>query len=935
MRVRDFHLLTLLQRARRRLALRALRRWRGWWTPRRQRIPREWIWNAPFLAVGVFAVAMSLIVWGLQTRELEIQRNSLARDMEWAESTMRFRLHSHREFLQQVASDIAENGFDPNEFRTKATQFIANNPEISIAWVNISESIQAIEPYDAADWLEGDVLSVEQSAVMAQVRETGAPEYSGIVSNSRDQSVYQLYVPVMRGRAFLGALIAFYPIDSLLSHLAPRSVTEKYHLSVITADNRVLAETGLRRPVDDELSYTISFDPPGKPLGLKLVVVAYRTTSELAQVVPLVLVIGLSLVVIASLFVLRNHVRRRVQVEKERDRLFNLSLDMLCILDLHGRFRRVNPAFDKVLGYPSDDIVGKVLSQFVHDDDHDATLYQLHQLATGAPASFENRFRCQDGRHKWLVWSINPVVEEGLLYAVAHDITDRKQAEQALRAEYAFRKAMEESVVNGLRAINMDGRIIYVNPAFCRMVGWSEEELIGVTPPFPYWAPEHLEQSQRNIELTLAGQAPAAGFETLLMRKDGERFDARMFVSPLIDSTGKQTGWMSSMHDITEPKRVRAQLEASRERFLAVLEGLDAAVYVAAVDNDEILFANRGFRSVYGDDAVGRNCWQVTSACQPEHELISQSLRDVDETAALPRELFDGELKHAGSGRWYHVRERAIRWVDGRIVRMQIATDITDRKQLDDERRQQSQRLQQTSRLIAMGEMASSLAHELNQPLAAIANYSGGCVQRLESGQFEQSELLGAMQKASFQAERAGKIIRRVRDFVRKSEPNCAAVPSEQIVDDVVGFADIEARKSSVRLHADVEPDLPPVFADGIMIEQVLLNLIKNGVEAMQQTPYARRVLRIGVRRNGQGMAEFSVVDNGHGVSDDDKEKMFEPFYTTKQEGMGMGLNICRTIIEFHNGRLWVESNPDGGTTFRFTLPFDRAVAAPRQQSAP
>jgi C4-dicarboxylate-specific signal transduction histidine kinase len=266
---------------------------------------------------------------------------------------------------------------------------------------------------------------------------------------------------------------------------------------------------------------------------------------------------------------------------------------------------------------------------------------------------------------------------------------------------------------------------------------------------------------------------------------------------------------------------------------------------------------------------------------------------------------------------------------------MQIATDITDRKAVDDERRQQSQRLQQTSRLIAMGEMASSLAHELNQPLAAIANYSSGCVQRLESGQFEREELLAAMQKASFQAERAGKIIRRVRDFVRKSEPNYAAVPLEQIVDDIAGFADIEARKSSVRLRTVVAPDLPPVYADGIMIEQVLLNLIKNGIEAMQQTPHARRVLRIDVRRNGQGMAEFSVADSGHGVSDDDKDKMFEPFYTTKQEGMGMGLNICRTIIEFHNGRLWVEANPDGGTIFRFTLPFDRAVAAPRQQTAP
>jgi C4-dicarboxylate-specific signal transduction histidine kinase len=334
---------------------------------------------------------------------------------------------------------------------------------------------------------------------------------------------------------------------------------------------------------------------------------------------------------------------------------------------------------------------------------------------------------------------------------------------------------------------------------------------------------------------------------------------------------------------------------------------------------------------VHGADAVGRNAWVVTSACQPERELITQALRDIDESASLPRELYDSEIKHATTGHWYHVRERAIRWVDGRIVRMQIATDITDRKNVDEERRQQSLRLQQTSRLITMGEMASSLAHELNQPLAAIANYSSGCAQRLESGRYDAAELLAAMHKAAGQAERAGKIIRRVREFVRKSEPNCAAVALEQIVEDVVGFADIEARKSQVRIRVDIEPRLPEVYVDAIMVEQVLLNLMKNGVEAMQKTPAPRRLLQIAARRNPQGMAELAVIDHGHGVSEEDKEKMFEPFYTTKHEGMGMGLNICRTIIEFHNGRLWVEPNPGGGSIFRFTVPF--ATALPARQA--
>ena len=185
------------------------------------------------------------------------------------------------------------------------------------------------------------------------------------------------------------------------------------------------------------------------------------------------------------------------------------------------------------------------------------------------------RCRCADGGYKWLAWSVNSVPEEKLMYAVAHDITGRKAAEDALRAQSAFRQAMEESLVTGLRAIDMSGKIIYVNPAFCRMTGWSREELVGSAPPFPYWPPDEIEALQHNLELTLSGNAPSTGFEMRVQRKNGESMDARFYLSPLIDGDGRQTGWMASITDITEPKRVRAQLEAAHERFVAILDGLD------------------------------------------------------------------------------------------------------------------------------------------------------------------------------------------------------------------------------------------------------------------------------------------------------------------------------------------------------------------------
>jgi C4-dicarboxylate-specific signal transduction histidine kinase len=264
--------------------------------------------------------------------------------------------------------------------------------------------------------------------------------------------------------------------------------------------------------------------------------------------------------------------------------------------------------------------------------------------------------------------------------------------------------------------------------------------------------------------------------------------------------------------------------------------------------------------------------------------------------------------------------------VDGRIVRMGVANDITDRKQTAEISRQQEERLQRTSRLITMGEMASTLAHELNQPLSAIANYCAGCVTRIEASKGTRDELLTAMKKASFQAERAGKIIRRVREFVKKSEPRRHAVPIADVLDDALGFADIDARRVGIRIVADVAPGLPPVFADRIMIEQVLLNLIRNGLDAMAETLPDERLLVVRVRACGPRAVEVSVIDRGHGLDEDSRNRLFTPFFTTKAEGMGMGLNICRSIIEFHDGRLIVDANPEGGTIFSFTLPTEAAI---------
>ncbi|HJV94285.1 MAG TPA: ATP-binding protein, partial [Azonexus sp.] len=400
------------------------------------------------------------------------------------------------------------------------------------------------------------------------------------------------------------------------------------------------------------------------------------------------------------------------------------------------------------------------------------------------------------------------------------------------------------------------------------------------------------------------------------------RFDVRLYFSPLIGTDGAQIGWMASMNDITEPKRVRVELERAHERFVTVIDGLDSAVHVAEVKTGEILFANRAFQNIFGFDAVGHDSAQVTAHCRPTPEMLAHdpSTLSLDD---LPCELYDGELQHTLSGHWYHLHERAIRWVDGRIVRVQIGADITDRKHIDEVNLQQQKRLEQTSRLITMGEMASSLAHELNQPLSAIANYCAGCVKRMQAGNYRFDDLLAAMQKASDQAERAGKIIRRMRDMVKKSDPIRLPVALDDLVDEARAFADIEAQRTGTQIIVDIPEKLPRIVVDRIMIEQVLLNLIKNGIEAMNDVPFERRRLTIHAALVDERMLEITVTDQGHGLAEEDIEKIFAPFYTTKPEGMGIGLAICRSIIEFHQGRLWVEPRREGGTVFRFTVPIE------------
>ena len=534
----------------------------------------------------------------------------------------------------------------------------------------------------------------------------------------------------------------------------------------------------------------------------------------------------------------------------------------------------------------------------------------------------------------WLVGTLS-VMTAWMLIANWRHTRRRLQAQQALVAETNFRRAMENSMLTGMRAMDLQGRITYVNAAFCQMTGWHEAELIGASAPFPYWPESDRELLASKLEEELSGKSTPGGFQVRVKRRDGSTFDARLYVAPLIDAMGTQTGWVTSMTDITEPNRVREQLSASHQRFTTVLEALDASISVAPLGSDELLFANKLYRQWFGTQANG-HLQLVAEAGVPSSPTTDDSGDSVDSLAGLPTDAIadteteSGEIFDSALGKWLEVRTRYLSWVDGRLAQMVIATDITSRRMAEEQAATQSERAANSSRLITMGEMASSVAHELNQPLTAINNYCNGMVSRIKSKQITEEDLLGALDKTARQAQRAGQIIQRIRSFVKRREPNRTPSEVSVMVSEAIELADIELRRRNVRLNHYVAARLPTMLVDPILIEQVLVNLLRNAAESIDtaQRPTAQRLVELRVvptRIEGQSAIDFSVRDSGKGLAPEVMARLYEAFFSTKADGMGIGLSLCRSIVESHLGRMTAENIYNGaevaGCRFSFWIP--------------
>jgi len=392
-----------------------------------------------------------------------------------------------------------------------------------------------------------------------------------------------------------------------------------------------------------------------------------------------------------------------------------------------------------------------------------------------------------------LAWSI---------WQLWRDLVRRSRAEHALREQQALRHAMENSLMSGLRARDLDGRITYVNHAFCEMVGYRADELIGCAPPMPYWAPEFTGRSLSRHAQLLARTLSHDAHESVYLRRDGTRLTVLVSEAPLLDGNGKQTGWMASIMDITEQKRI--------QEF----------------------------------------------------------------------------------------------------------------------QRSQNERMNHMSRLMTMGEMASALAHELNQPLAAVNSYCTAALNLMTSGNAPTADTSGPhdlVVKARTQVERAGQIIRRVHHFVRKTDVSSGLLELPKVIAELLPLVQLQTSRSGEQIQTEMAPSLPPVLADRVLLEQVLLNLTRNAFDAMAHLPVtSRRVLisaeSICARECAAATVRVSVRDWGQGLDDSVREALGAPFFTTRRDGMGMGLAVCRSALEMMNSHLKFEAAEGAGARFYFDL---------------
>jgi two-component system sensor kinase FixL len=568
-----------------------------------------------------------------------------------------------------------------------------------------------------------------------------------------------------------------------------------------------------------------------------------------------------------------------------------------------------------------DDLVGRV-----HPDDRARMLSDLEQ-AQAAGMLFQGEFRIvlPDGTERWVLSKGRTIAEhsnrDSRRLGVLLDITDRKLAEEKLRESEQRFRTMANAAPVMIWMSGTDKLCTFFNRGWLDFTGRTLEQELGNG-----WAEGvHKEDFDRCLEVYANAFDARREFavEYRLRRYDGEYRWVLDRGVPRSEPNGTFLGYIGTAIDITEHKRDAEELEKERAFLRQVIDIVPNFIF--AKDREGCFtLANQATAEAYGTTAenlIGKTDRDFNSNFE-EVEFFRRMDLEVMNTL---QERFIPEERITDAGgkvRWLQTVKRPIVGKEGIADQvLGTSTDITVSKETELELRRQRAELAHVTRISLMGELAASLAHELNQPLTAILANAQAALRFMAAKPPELEEVREILKEIVEDNSRASEVIRRVRALVKKEEVEFVPVDIENLINDAMTLVHNDAVLHNVQISLETGLGLPPVCGDRVQLQQVILNLLLNAFDVLKGCPQQDRRVFLRVERDGGCMLKVTVRDRGTGLSGDNLDKLFKPFFTTKRDGLGMGLSICRSIIEAHGGRLWAENNRDQGAAFYFTIP--------------